>query len=173
VLDELRPIEERYADLLVVIGVHSPKFAHERDPAALASAVQRYGVTHPVLDDPELVTWRQYTARAWPTLAVIDPEGYLVASMAGEGHAAGLGRLVDELAATHREKGTLRPASERSSAEEPVRLASVAEGSDAVGIAGSPNPACHLTRQDWGVPVTIEPGGATRLPLVLRRLAFA
>jgi hypothetical protein len=33
------------------------------------------------------------------------------------------------------------------------------------------HPACHLTRQDWGVPVTIGPGGATRLPLILRGLA--
>src|SRR5690606_34603305 len=107
VLDELRPLERRYADVLVVIGVHSPKFAHERDPDALAAAVERYGVTHPVLDDPDLVTWRQYTARAWPTLAVIDPEGYLVATMAGEGHADGLARLIEELISTHEARGTL------------------------------------------------------------------
>ena len=37
VLDELRPVEERFADELVVIGVHSPKFEHERDPAAVAA----------------------------------------------------------------------------------------------------------------------------------------
>src|SRR5262245_45190195 len=85
VLDELRPLEARYADLLVVIGIHSPKFEHERDPEALAAAVERYGVTHPVLDDPARVTWQQYTAKAWPTLSIVDPEGYLVASMAGEG----------------------------------------------------------------------------------------
>lgn len=108
VLDELRELEERYADVLVTIGVHSPKFEHERDPAALAAAVERYGVGHPVLDDPELVTWGQYAAKAWPTLAVVDPEGYLVASMAGEGHAEGLGRLIEELIATHSAKGTLR-----------------------------------------------------------------
>lgn len=108
VLDELRPLEQRYADVLTVIGVHSPKFAHERDPAALAAAVERYGVTHPVLDDPELVTWRQYAARAWPTLAVIDPTGYLVASMAGEGHADGLARLIEELVSSHEQGGTLR-----------------------------------------------------------------
>ena len=54
VLDELRPLEERYGDVLAVIGVHSPKFEHEKDPAALAAAVERYGVAHPVLDDPEL-----------------------------------------------------------------------------------------------------------------------
>ena len=54
VLDELRPLEEKYGDVLVVIGVHSPKFEHEKDADALAAAVERYGVHHPVLDDPEL-----------------------------------------------------------------------------------------------------------------------
>jgi hypothetical protein len=108
VLDELRPLEEKYGDVLVVIGVHSPKFEHEKDPAALAAAVERYGVSHPVLDDPALDMWQQYTARAWPTLCVIDPEGYVVATMAGEGHAEGLAGLLDELIAAHEAKGTLR-----------------------------------------------------------------
>jgi len=107
VLDELRPLEQRYADVLVVIGVHSPKFEHEKDPAALAAAVERYGVRHPVLDDPDLVTWEQYAARAWPTLCVVDPEGYVVATMAGEGHAPGLAALVDELIEVHSANGTL------------------------------------------------------------------
>ncbi|MCZ7421659.1 NHL domain-containing thioredoxin family protein [Verrucosispora sp. WMMA2121] len=107
VLDELRPLEQKYADVLVVIGVHSPKFEHEKDAGALAAAVERYGVHHPVLDDPELDMWQQYAARAWPTLAVIDPEGYVVATMAGEGHADGLTRLIDDLIATHEAKGTL------------------------------------------------------------------
>ena len=108
VLDELRPLEERYGDVLVIIGVHSPKFEHEKDPDALAAAVERYGVAHPVLDDPDLGMWRQYAAKAWPTLNVIDPEGYVVATMAGEGHAEGLARLIDELIVTHEAKGTLR-----------------------------------------------------------------
>ena len=108
VLDELRPLEEKFSDSLVLIGVHSPKFEHEADPDALVAAVERYSVHHPVLDDPELVTWQAYTARAWPTLVVIDPEGYIVASMSGEGHAHGLAVLVDELVAEHAAKGTLR-----------------------------------------------------------------
>jgi thiol-disulfide isomerase/thioredoxin len=107
VLDELRPLEERYRDVLVVIGVHSPKFEHERDPAALAAAVERHGVRHPVVDDGDLHLWQQYAARAWPTLAVIDPAGYLVASMAGEGHTEGLARLLDELIDRHEADGTL------------------------------------------------------------------
>ena len=75
VLDELRELEEQHRDVLVIVGEHSPKFVHEADPVALAAAVERYDVRHPVLDDPELVTWSAYTARAWPTLVVIDPEG--------------------------------------------------------------------------------------------------
>jgi thiol-disulfide isomerase/thioredoxin len=107
VLDELRPLEQKYGDVLTIVGVHSPKFEHEKDPDALAAAVERYAVEHPVLDDPELNMWQQYTAKAWPTLSVVDPEGYLVASMAGEGHAEGLSRLIDELIAEHEAKGTL------------------------------------------------------------------
>lgn len=107
VLDELRAVEEKYADVLVVVGVHSPKFEHEKDPDALAAAVERYGVAHPVLDDPELTTWDRYAARAWPTLAVVDPAGYVVATMAGEGHAVGLARLIDELIEKHEADGSL------------------------------------------------------------------
>ncbi|GAP55871.1 NHL repeat-containing protein 2 [Arthrobacter sp. Hiyo6] len=58
VLDELRPLEQEYSDVLVTVGVHSPKFEHEADPVALAAAVERYEIRHPVLDDPELETWK-------------------------------------------------------------------------------------------------------------------
>nr|WP_284295000.1 NHL domain-containing thioredoxin family protein [Luteimicrobium album] len=108
VLDELRDLEQRFGDVLTIVGVHSPKFVHEADPDALAAAVERYEVHHPVLDDPDLVTWQAYTARAWPTLVVVDPEGYVVAQLAGEGHAASIEALVAELVAEHRAKGTLR-----------------------------------------------------------------
>lgn len=107
VLDELRPLEEKYGQELVIIGVHSPKFEFERTVEAVNQAVERYQVEHLVLDDPDLVTWQAYTARAWPTLAVIDPEGYLVATLSGEGHAAGLGEIIEGLIAEHSAKGTL------------------------------------------------------------------
>ncbi|KOV58400.1 alkyl hydroperoxide reductase / thiol specific antioxidant / Mal allergen [Streptomyces sp. AS58] len=108
VLDELRELEEKHRDTVVVIGVHSPKFVHEAEHAAVADAVERYDVEHPVLDDPELATWKQYAVRAWPTLVVIDPEGYVVAQHAGEGHVHAIERLVTELEAEHAAKGTLR-----------------------------------------------------------------
>ncbi|MDF3301015.1 NHL domain-containing thioredoxin family protein [Streptomyces tropicalis] len=107
VLDELRELEEKHRDTVVVVGVHSPKFAHEAEHRAVVDAVERYGVEHPVLDDPELATWKQYAVRAWPTLVVIDPEGYVVAQHAGEGHAHAIERLVEELESEHAAKGTL------------------------------------------------------------------
>ncbi|MFF9866459.1 NHL domain-containing thioredoxin family protein [Streptomyces sp. NPDC013953] len=108
VLDELRELEEKHRDTVVIVGVHSPKFVHEADHQAVVDAVERYGVHHPVLDDPELATWKQYAVRAWPTLVVIDPEGYVVAQHAGEGHATAIATLVEELEAEHEAKGTLR-----------------------------------------------------------------
>ncbi len=119
VLDELRPVEEKYDGELVVVGVHSPKFVHEADADALAAAVERYDVEHPVLDDPELVTWQAYTARAWPTLVLVDPEGYVVAQYAGEGHAHAIDALVAELREVHAARGTLQPGDSPYVAPEP------------------------------------------------------
>lgn len=144
VLDELRELEERHRDELVIVGVHSPKFAHEADPDALAAAVERYEVRHPVLDDPELVTWGAYTARAWPTLVVIDPEGYVVAQMAGEGHASAIEAIVDELVAEHEAKGTLHrgdgpyvpPTPEPSTLRFPAKAVALPGGTLLVADAG-------------------------------------
>ncbi|MFC9243015.1 NHL domain-containing thioredoxin family protein [Streptomyces sp. NPDC057136] len=120
VLDELRELEEKHRDTVVIIGVHSPKFVHEAEHQAVVDAVERYEVHHPVLDDPELATWKQYAVRAWPTLVVIDPEGYVVAQHAGEGHAHAIEKLVEELEAEHGEKGTLRRGDGPYVAPEPV-----------------------------------------------------
>ena len=110
VLDELRPLEAEFEDVLVTIGVHSPKFVHEADPDALKAAVERYEVHHPVLDDPELTTWQNYAVKAWPTLVLVDPEGYVVHVAAGEGHVEALRRVIAELVDEHEAKGTLRSA---------------------------------------------------------------
>lgn len=108
VLDELRPLEEKWAEELVVIGVHSPKFEFEKDPEALAANIERYEVTHPVIDDPELETWSEYGARAWPTLMVLDTHGRIAGNLSGEGHAANLDQLVTQLVAEGEADGSLR-----------------------------------------------------------------
>ena len=97
VIDELRSLEQDYRDELVIVGIHSPKFEHEKADDAVRAATERYDVGHPVLNDPELYLWRQYAVRAWPTLVLIDPDGYVVAQAAGEGQTSGLRLIIDEL----------------------------------------------------------------------------
>ncbi|MGW3996903.1 NHL domain-containing thioredoxin family protein [Amycolatopsis sp. NPDC004772] len=108
VLDELRPLEAEFADVLVTIGVHSPKFLHEGERASIEAAVRRYDVHHPVVNDPKMELWSQYAVRAWPTLVVVDPEGYVVHVAAGEGHEEALRRVIADLVTKHEAKGTLR-----------------------------------------------------------------
>ncbi|WP_114853615.1 NHL domain-containing thioredoxin family protein [Brachybacterium sp. YJGR34] len=108
VLDELRPLEEKWGEELVVIGVHSPKFEFEKDPEALAANIERYEVSHPVIDDPELTTWTEYGARAWPTLMVLDTHGRIAGNLSGEGHADNLDQLIERLVAEGEADGSLR-----------------------------------------------------------------
>ena len=178
VLDELRPVEERFPEELVVIGVHSPKFEHEGEPAAVEAAVERYAVGHAVLDDPELVTWQAYTARAWPTLVIVDPEGYVVASMSGEGHAPGIASLVEELVAEHAAKGTLRrgnapyapPPLQQSALRFPGKVALLPDGSFVVSDTAHHQVVqleadLETERRRWGGPgVFDEPQGVLLLP---------
>jgi thiol-disulfide isomerase/thioredoxin len=107
VLDELRPLEAAYGDVLTVVGVHSPKFVHEADHQAVLDAVERHEVHHPVLDDPDLTTWQAYAVRAWPTLTLVDPEGYIVGQFSGEGHAHALDALLAELVPAYEARGSV------------------------------------------------------------------
>ena len=97
VIEELRPLEDRFGAALVVIGIHSPKFPHENDHRAVERAVRRHRVAHPVLDDPDMETWQRYGVRAWPTLVVVDQDGYVVAHAAGEGNGPALEQLIAAL----------------------------------------------------------------------------
>ncbi|MEZ5316400.1 MAG: thioredoxin-like domain-containing protein [Vicinamibacterales bacterium] len=85
VLPDLRRLEEKYRDALVVIGVHSAKFTNERVSENLRHILVRYDIDHPVANDANFAIWRAYGARAWPTFVLIDPEGYVVATASGEG----------------------------------------------------------------------------------------
>jgi sugar lactone lactonase YvrE len=108
VLEELRGLERRFADSLVVVGVHSPKFPHEHEHAAVRAAVARHRIEHPVLDDPAMTTWSAYAVRAWPTLVLIDAEGRVAQTVSGEGHAVALASAIEELIAEAEGTGTLR-----------------------------------------------------------------
>ena len=77
---------ERYRDKgLVVIGVHAPEFAFERDPANVRKAVADLGITYPVALDNNLAIWRAFDNRYWPAHYLADAEGRIRYHHFGEG----------------------------------------------------------------------------------------
>lgn len=109
VLGDLREVERRWPDEVRVVGVHSPKFPHEGRHRAVEAAVARLGIAHPVLDDPEMATWQQYGVRGWPTAVVVDPRGYVVGAITGDGNRPLLLQVVADAVDRHQRRGSLRP----------------------------------------------------------------
>jgi uncharacterized protein YyaL (SSP411 family)/thiol-disulfide isomerase/thioredoxin len=126
VLPELAALERRFVGEPVrVVGVHSAKFPHEQERAAVALAVERYGITHPVLNDPDRALWSEFAVKAWPTLVVLDPTGREAFRKSGEVDRDELGRVVQRLLDEARDAGTLgepaAPPAVEARAETPLR----------------------------------------------------
>ena len=102
VLPDLNYLETKYADSpFVVIGVHAGKFDNEKDNASIRNALLRYGIRHPVVQDDDHKLWQAYDVHAWPTFVLIDPEGYCVGSVSGEGHRAEMDQFIGQLLAAY------------------------------------------------------------------------
>lgn len=109
IIPDLKRLEEEFGDNLVVIGVHSGKYATEHEDESILEAVRRFGIEHPVINDPDFVVWRTFGASAWPTLVLIDPAGNLVGGHAGEGVYQLFQPILASLVAEFGEKGQLSP----------------------------------------------------------------
>ncbi len=73
---------------LVVIGVHSPEFVFEKDPANVATAVKQLGITYPVAVDSKLAIWQAFNNEYWPAEYLIDADGNIRSQSFGEGDYA-------------------------------------------------------------------------------------
>ncbi|HLO77506.1 MAG TPA: redoxin domain-containing protein, partial [Magnetospirillum sp.] len=105
----LKRLEESFPGEVTVIGVHSPKFDHERDAAELAHAIARYGIEHPVVHDPDLRLWDDYCVRAWPTLVFISPDGFIIGQLSGEPNPDLLVQGIGDMARQFFARGELKP----------------------------------------------------------------
>lgn len=80
---------QRYRDHgLVVVGVHTPEFAFERDPRNVMKAVQQLKVEYPVALDNQYSIWRAFNNRYWPAHYFIDAQGNIRGHQFGEGNYA-------------------------------------------------------------------------------------
>src|SRR5262249_54707457 len=107
-------LEAKYPGVLVVIGVHTPKFPNEKKTESIRKAVLRYEISHPVVNDAEAIIWRRYGVRSWPTLVLIDPEGNYYGTVEGEGVFEVLDQHIGKLVKEYKAKKMLN--------ERPIRF---------------------------------------------------
>src|SRR5271170_3203782 len=90
--------DERYrAQGLVVIGVHAPEFAFEKDVGNVTRAVHDLGITYPVALDNDYAIWKAFNNHYWPAHYFIDAQGHIRGHHFGEGDYAGSEQLLRRL----------------------------------------------------------------------------
>jgi thiol-disulfide isomerase/thioredoxin len=99
-LPYLRDWAEKYKDDgLVVVGVHTPEFAFEKDVGNVRRAAAGLGVNWPVKLDSDYATWKKFGNDGWPGFYFIDANGRVRHHRLGEGDYAASERLLQELLA--------------------------------------------------------------------------
>jgi thiol-disulfide isomerase/thioredoxin len=110
IIPDLKRLEKKYPNELVVIGVHSAKFENEKDTENIRRIILRYEIEHPIVNDADFNIWRAYAVDAWPTRYLIDPAGYVIGRLSGEGGYDALDKTIADTVAEFRKRGELNEA---------------------------------------------------------------
>ena len=86
-------------DGLVIVGVHTPEFAFEREPDNVRRAVRDHGIDYPVALDPDFGTWEAWQNRYWPAKYFVDRRGHIRYAHFGEGDYEESERVIRQLLA--------------------------------------------------------------------------
>ncbi|GLQ87944.1 cytochrome c biogenesis protein DipZ [Dyella flagellata] len=105
---------QKYRDYgLVVIGVHAPEFAFEKDPANVAKAIKDFHISYPVAMDNDYAIWKGFNNEYWPAHYFIDAHGQIRAHHFGEGDYPGsedvIRRLLSEAGHKNLPEGYVQP----------------------------------------------------------------
>jgi thiol-disulfide isomerase/thioredoxin len=96
IIPDLKKLEAKYKNELVVIGVHSGKFDNERDTENIRRIILRYELEHPVVNDADFNIWNSYGVEAYPTQILIDPAGNVAGKAVGEGQFRGIDERIQK-----------------------------------------------------------------------------
>ncbi len=107
VLPDLKYLEKKYPNELVVIGCHSAKFENEKESENIRKAILRYEIEHPVVNDSQMRIWNKVGITSWPSLLVIDAEGNACLLAPGEGNVDYIDKLIARLIRYHKANKTL------------------------------------------------------------------
>jgi thiol-disulfide isomerase/thioredoxin len=101
-LPALRAWHARYAAHgLTIVGIHTPEFPFEHDPANVARALRDLGIAYPVVLDNDRALWSAFANRYWPHRYLIDPTGRIRHDYAGEGGEASTETAIRALLDAH------------------------------------------------------------------------
>ena len=90
--------DEKYRNEgLLIIGIHSPEFDFEKDPNNVKKAIEKFGITYPVVMDNEMKTWKAFENRYWPRKYIADHEGYIRYDHIGEGGYQETEKIIQQL----------------------------------------------------------------------------
>jgi thiol-disulfide isomerase/thioredoxin len=99
-LPHLKAWDEAYrGDGLVIVGVHTPEFAFEREPDNVRRAVSDHGIEYPVALDTDFATWSAWQNRYWPAKYFVDRSGHVRYAHFGEGDYEESERVIRQLLA--------------------------------------------------------------------------
>jgi len=85
-LPHMNELQKKYGDKgLVIIGIHAPEFAFEKNDKNVAAAIERFGIKYAVAMDNDLQTWNNFQNRYWPAHYLINQQGEVVYTHFGEG----------------------------------------------------------------------------------------
>ncbi|XP_004265867.1 NHL repeat-containing protein 2 [Orcinus orca] len=109
-LPDLHALEHTYSDKdgLLIVGVHSAKFPNEKVLDNVKSAILRYNITHPVVNDADASLWQELEVSCWPTLIILGPRGNMLFSLIGEGHREKLFLYTSIALKYYKDRGQIR-----------------------------------------------------------------
>jgi len=141
-LPYIKAWDEKYRkDGLVIIGVHAPEFAFEREPANVAKAIQDLGVRYPVALDNQYKLWGALENHYWPAHYFVDAQGRVRYHHFGEGDYAGSERVIRQLLAEagHAPKDMAMAKADGTGAEAAAAMADVQSGETYIGYSRGAN----------------------------------
>ncbi|HEY9516391.1 MAG TPA: alkyl hydroperoxide reductase [Gemmatimonadaceae bacterium] len=124
-IPQLRDVELKYPEAVVVLGVHSGKFHAERHTERIRDAALRLGNTHPMINDRQFRVWRSYAVNAWPTIAIVGPDARVLGMHAGEFTVEQFSPLLDGLIDRYSSAGVLDRRALHFPIDDPVIASSV------------------------------------------------
>jgi methionine-S-sulfoxide reductase len=147
---------------LVVLGVHSPEFAFEKDIANVRDAVKRFDIQYPVALDNDMTIWKAFNNKFWPAHYFVDANGQIRGHHFGEGKYAKSEREIRRLLTEAGAKNLPEPLDDAAGEgiAAPANTAGVASPETYVGYAraenfSSPGAFARDAKKSYAIPASL------------------